>query len=194
MSQKTTAIERGKLERAWYEALTSYLTVLLRPWANHLTSPRFRFFIWQITCFIGLNKTTYIKYQAHRKCLINGKTITPQTHHKPTSSLFVGSHGTLWMFQLLYGNKLPQNTMAYKQPRFYGLSSGSFAYCVGHPHAASFSWWVGCVRRSKVVALPTYPRLWQRWLEGRDLSLSTWSLIVPLSNPSFIYSGWLLTV
>lgn len=37
-----------------------------------------------------------------------------------------------------------------------------------------------------------YLRPWQRWLEGRHLTLSTWSLILPLSNPSCIHGGWLL--
>lgn len=62
---------------------------------------------------------------------------------------------------------------------------------LGLPHRAAFSWWLGYARKSKVVALPTSLRLWQKWLEGWDLTFSTWSLIIPLSNPSFIYSGWL---
>lgn len=62
---------------------------------------------------------------------------------------------------------------------------------LGLPHKAALSWLLSYTRRPKEVALPTSLGPWQKWLAGWDSTFSTWSLIIPLCNPSFIYGGWL---
>lgn len=62
---------------------------------------------------------------------------------------------------------------------------------LGLPCTAVFSWWRGCPRRSKVVASPSRLWPWQRWPECWDLTFTTWSRTIPLSNPNFKCGGWL---
>ena len=54
----------------------------------------------------------------------------------------------------------------------------------GAPVYGCISWWRGCPRRWKVVALSSHLGSWQGWSECWDLNFSTWTLTIPLSTPS----------